>query len=85
MKILLKLFFASLLLSGCALFVDEYQKQISINDPCAIKGKVVSFNQSLEIEVYHISKNLLDYKLYCYFTWYTIENSGINGILGIVV
>ncbi len=44
-------------------FVDEYQKQISINEPCAIKGKVVSFNQSLEIEVYHISRianNLYD-------------------------
>ena len=44
-------------------FVDEYKKQISLNEPCAIKGKVVSFNQSLEIEVYHISKianNLYD-------------------------
>jgi 3'-5' exoribonuclease len=44
-------------------FVDEYKKQISLNEPCAIKGRVVSFNQSLEIEVYHITKianNLYD-------------------------
>lgn len=44
-------------------FVDQYQNKISIDEPFAVKGKVVSFNQSLEIDVHHISsveKNLYD-------------------------
>jgi len=44
-------------------FVDVYKNQLNINKPFSIKGKVVSFNHSLEIDVYHISiieSNLYD-------------------------
>ena len=43
-------------------FVDEYKNHLEINKPIAIKGKVISFNQALEIDVYHLS--IIDNNLY---------------------
>ncbi|MAZ61648.1 MAG: hypothetical protein CMG50_05690 [Candidatus Marinimicrobia bacterium] len=43
-------------------FVDQFMSKITINEAFAVKGKVISFNQSLEIDVHHISK--VENKLY---------------------
>ena len=43
-------------------FVDHFMSKISINEAFAVKGKVISFNQSLEIDIHHISK--VENKLY---------------------
>ena len=43
-------------------FVDEYKNHLEINKPIAVKGKVISFNQALEIDVYHLS--IVDNNLY---------------------
>ena len=36
-------------------FVDRFNNKEIFSKPCAVKGKVVSFNQSLEIDIYHLS------------------------------
>ena len=60
-------------------FVDEYKKQLKHNNPYAIKGKVVSFNQALEIDVYNLTivKNSL-YDKYGYSKDLLINKLGVN-------
>ena len=44
-------------------FVDQYKKQLKLNNAYAIKGKIVLFNQTLEIDIYNLSiiqNNLYD-------------------------
>jgi len=60
-------------------FVDEYKNQLEINKPIAVKGKVISFNQALEIDVYHLSvinNNLYD--KYGYSKNLLVHKSGKN-------
>ena len=60
-------------------FVDEYKKQLKHNNAYAIKGKVVSFNQALEIDVYNLTlvQNSL-YDKYGYNKDLLINKVGVN-------
>ena len=60
-------------------FVDEYKRQLKNNNVYAIKGKVVSFNQALEMDVYNLTvvQNSL-YDKYGYNKDLLINKVGLN-------